>query len=59
MRRALAMLLVFQHDTGQAHSHCGATTRDHVALLAAMGETLADIAATLSALRREAEFGPV
>jgi hypothetical protein len=53
MRRHLAIFLAFQRDTGHAHPHRDAAIRNYRALLAAMGKTEAEIAATLQALRRE------
>lgn len=53
MRRALAIFLAFQRDTGHVHPH-RAAIRNYAALLAAMGRTQADIAATIAALHREA-----
>ena len=54
MRRALAIFLAFQHDTGHAHPHRDAAIRNYTALLAAMGKSEADVAATIAALLREA-----
>ncbi len=58
MRRALAIVLVFQRDTGHAHPHRDAAIANYTRLLAAMGKTEADINATLVALAREAGLDP-
>ena len=54
MRRALAIFLAFQRDTGHAHPHRDVVTGNYSGLLAAMGRSAADIDAAISALRREA-----
>ena len=53
MRRALAIFLAFQRDTGHAHPHRDAAIRNYADLLAAMGRSEADIAAAIAALRHE------
>jgi len=58
MRRALAIFLAFQRDTGHAHPHRDAAIRNYAGLLTAMGRTEADIAAALAALHGEAEPEP-
>ena len=54
MRRALAIFLAFQRDTGHAHPHRDAVTANYRGLLAAMGKSEAEIDAELAALHREA-----
>jgi tetratricopeptide (TPR) repeat protein len=46
-RRVVAILLAFQRDTGHAHPHRDTAIASYAALLAAMGNTEADINATL------------
>ena len=58
MRRALAIFLAFQRDTGHAHPHRDAVIANYAALLAAMGKTEADINSALMALAREAGLDP-
>ncbi len=58
MRRALAIFLAFQRDTGHAHPHRDAAIANYTGLLAAMGKTEAEIKATLVALAREAGLDP-
>ncbi len=53
MRRALAILLAFQRDTGHAHPHRDAAIGNYTGLLAAMGQSEAQVAAAIAALRRE------
>ncbi len=54
MRRHLAIFLAFQRDTGHTHPHRDAAIANYADLLAAMGKSEADIAATIAALFREA-----
>jgi hypothetical protein len=58
LRRALAIFLAFQPDTGHAHPHRDAVTGNYGALLRAMGKSKAEIAAALAASRREAGLDP-
>ena len=51
MRRALAIFLAFQRDTGHAHPHRDAAIANYRGLLAAMGKTEAEIDA--AGLRRD------
>jgi tetratricopeptide (TPR) repeat protein len=57
-RRALAIFLAFECATGHAHPHRDVAIRNHAGLLAAMGKNEADIAAAITALRRDAGPGP-
>jgi tetratricopeptide (TPR) repeat protein len=54
MRRALAIFLAFERDTGHVHPHRDLVTHNYAGLLAAMGRSEADIAATIAALHRDA-----
>ena len=56
-RRALAIFLAFQRDTGHAHPHRDAAIGNYAGLLAAMGQSEPEIEATLAALRREVGAG--
>jgi hypothetical protein len=58
MRRALGIFLAFQRCTGHVHPHHDAAIANYRGLLAAMGRTEADIAATIAALLREAGLAP-
>ncbi len=58
MRRALAIFLAFQRDTGHVHPHRDAVTANYRGLLAAMGKSEAAIDAELAALWREAGLDP-
>ncbi len=58
MRRALAIFLAFQRDTGHAHPYRDAAIGNYAALLAVMGKSEAEIAAALAALEREAGLDP-
>jgi hypothetical protein len=54
MRRALAIALAFQRDTGHLHPRRDTRTANYRGLLAAMGKSEVEIDAELAALWREA-----
>jgi len=58
MRRALAIVLAFQRDTGHAHPHRDVAIENYEALLATLGKSVAEIAAALATLRRQARLDP-
>jgi hypothetical protein len=55
MRRALAIFLAFQRDTGHAHPHRDGAIGNYTGLLAAMGRSAPEIDAALATLRREVD----
>jgi hypothetical protein len=57
MRRALAILLAFQRDTGHAHPHRDEAIGSYAGLLAAMGRSEVEIKAAFTTLRRETGLG--
>ena len=58
MRRHLAIFLAFERATGHAHPHRDAAIRNYTSLLAEMGKSEAEIAATIATLSREAGLPP-
>jgi hypothetical protein len=58
MRRALAILLAFQRDTGHIHPRRDAVIGNYTGLLAAMGQSAAEIEAAIAALWREVGLEP-
>jgi hypothetical protein len=58
-RRALTIFLAFERDTGHAHPRRDAAIGDYKGLLAAMGRTEVEIAAAITALRRQVGQGKV
>ena len=53
-RRALVILLAFQHNTGHAHPHRDTAIGNYGGLLAAMGRSQPEIAVALATVFREA-----
>jgi hypothetical protein len=58
MRRALAIFLAFQRDTGDAHPQRDAAIENYRRLLEAVGKSEADIDVAIAALWREAGLKP-
>jgi hypothetical protein len=53
MRRALAILLAFERDTGHAHPNRDEAAGNYTELPGSMGKSEAQIDAVLAALQRE------
>jgi hypothetical protein len=54
MRRMVVIFLAFERATGHAHPNRDTALGNYAGLLAAMGQSKPEIAATIDGLRREA-----